>query len=37
MAEQLRAHRERYGFSYITVLDPLLEVFASVIEELHGS
>ncbi|MEU2789975.1 LLM class F420-dependent oxidoreductase [Streptomyces sp. NPDC007100] len=37
MAEQLRAHRERYGFSYITVLDPFMEAFAPVIEELKGS
>ncbi|MFH9425539.1 LLM class F420-dependent oxidoreductase [Streptomyces sp. NPDC017529] len=37
MAEQLRAHRERYGFSYITVLDPSMEAFAPVIEELKGS
>ncbi|MFH8747889.1 LLM class F420-dependent oxidoreductase [Streptomyces rimosus] len=37
MAEQLREHRERYGFSYITVLDPSMEAFAPVIEELKGS
>ncbi|MFH8410766.1 LLM class F420-dependent oxidoreductase [Streptomyces sp. NPDC018019] len=37
MAEQLREHRERYGFSYITVLDPFMETFAPVIEELKGS
>ncbi|MFD7663585.1 LLM class F420-dependent oxidoreductase [Streptomyces sp. NPDC059788] len=37
MAEQLREHRERYGFSYITVLDPFMEAFAPVIEELQGS
>ncbi|MFJ8672040.1 LLM class F420-dependent oxidoreductase [Streptomyces sp. NPDC093589] len=37
MAEQLRERRERFGFSYITVLDPFLEAFAPVIEELAGS
>ncbi|MFH8350180.1 LLM class F420-dependent oxidoreductase [Streptomyces sp. NPDC018045] len=36
MAEQLREHRERHGFSYITVLDPCMETFAPVIEELKG-
>ncbi|MGW5938014.1 hypothetical protein ACWIG3_01300 [Streptomyces celluloflavus] len=33
MAGQLREHRARFGFSYITVL----EAFAPVIEELRGS
>lgn len=37
MAEQLREHRERFGFSYITVLDTALEEFAPVLEELRGS
>ncbi|MHA7961054.1 LLM class F420-dependent oxidoreductase [Streptomyces sp. L500] len=36
MAEQLRGHRERYGFTYFTVLEPALEDFAPVIEELRG-
>ncbi|MFG2191830.1 LLM class F420-dependent oxidoreductase [Streptomyces sp. NPDC048639] len=36
IAEQLREHRERFGFSYITVLDQYLEVFGPVIEELGG-
>ncbi|MCC3776461.1 LLM class F420-dependent oxidoreductase [Streptomyces sp. UNOB3_S3] len=36
MAEQLRGHRERYGFTYFTVLEPALETFAPVIEELRG-
>ncbi|QCX74972.1 F420-dependent glucose-6-phosphate dehydrogenase [Streptomyces sp. YIM 121038] len=36
MAEQLRAQRERYGFSYITVLERSLEAFGPVIEELRG-
>jgi hypothetical protein len=35
MAEQLRAHRERYGFSYFTVLDAYMEAFGPVIEELQ--
>ncbi|MVO88351.1 TIGR03621 family F420-dependent LLM class oxidoreductase [Streptomyces sp. p1417] len=37
LAEQLRAQRERYGFSYITVLEPAMEAFGPVIEELAGS
>ncbi|WP_241779698.1 hypothetical protein [Streptomyces natalensis] len=37
MAEQLRERRERYGFSYITVLEPFLDAFAPVLEELKGS
>ncbi|MFI9045763.1 LLM class F420-dependent oxidoreductase [Streptomyces sp. NPDC053427] len=37
MAEQLRERRERFGFSYITVLDPFLEAFAPVMEELKGT
>ncbi|MFI7102171.1 LLM class F420-dependent oxidoreductase [Streptomyces sp. NPDC050161] len=37
MADQLRERRERYGFSYITVLDPFMEAFAPVIAELQGS
>ncbi|MER6311136.1 LLM class F420-dependent oxidoreductase [Streptomyces sp. NPDC001657] len=37
MAEQLREHRERFGFSYLTVLDSALEEFAPVLAELHGS
>ncbi|MFI9723145.1 TIGR03621 family F420-dependent LLM class oxidoreductase [Streptomyces sp. NPDC052396] len=36
MAEQLRAHRERYGFSYFTVLEAFADAFAPVIEELRG-
>ncbi|MEU7365732.1 LLM class F420-dependent oxidoreductase [Streptomyces hygroscopicus] len=37
MAAQLRAHRERYGFSYFTVLEHNMDAFAPVIEQLHGS
>ncbi|GHJ39121.1 LLM class F420-dependent oxidoreductase [Streptomyces sp. TS71-3] len=36
IAEQLRAQRERYGFSYLTVLEPSMKAFAPVIEELRG-
>ncbi|MER7348821.1 TIGR03621 family F420-dependent LLM class oxidoreductase [Streptomyces aurantiacus] len=36
MAEQVRAQRERYGFSYLTVLEPGMEAFGTVIEELRG-
>jgi probable F420-dependent oxidoreductase len=35
MAEQLREHRDRYGFSYITVHAPYLEAFAPVIDRLR--
>lgn len=37
IADQLREGRERFGFSYLTVLDPFMEAFAPVIEELRGS
>lgn len=33
---RVRAQRERYGFSYLTVLEPYMEDFAQVIEELRG-
>lgn len=36
MADQLRAQRERFGFSYLTVLEPAMKEFAPVIEELRG-
>ncbi|MFE0172032.1 LLM class F420-dependent oxidoreductase [Streptomyces sp. NPDC059002] len=36
MAEQLRAQRERFGFSYICVLESGMEAFGPVIEELSG-
>ncbi|MFE3824753.1 TIGR03621 family F420-dependent LLM class oxidoreductase [Streptomyces sp. NPDC059092] len=36
VADQLRAQRERYGFTYLTVLDPCMEAFGPVIEELRG-
>ncbi|MFE7707475.1 LLM class F420-dependent oxidoreductase [Streptomyces sp. NPDC057486] len=37
MAEQLREQRERYGFSYLTVLEPNMEAFAPILQELAGS
>ncbi|MEY9908305.1 putative F420-dependent oxidoreductase [Catenulispora sp. MAP12-49] len=36
MAEQIRAQRERYGFTYLTVLEPWMEAFAPVMEALRG-
>ncbi|MEV0222194.1 LLM class F420-dependent oxidoreductase [Streptomyces sp. NPDC050704] len=36
ITEQVRAVRERYGFSYLTVLEPYMEAFGSVIAELRG-
>ncbi|WKK23283.1 LLM class F420-dependent oxidoreductase [Streptomyces olivoreticuli] len=35
IAEQVRGHRERYGFTYFTVLEPNMEAFARVMEELR--
>jgi len=32
---KVRALRDRYGFSYLTVLEPYLEAFAPVVEELR--
>ncbi|MBK3574267.1 LLM class F420-dependent oxidoreductase [Streptomyces sp. MBT65] len=34
---KVRALRDRYGFSYLTVLEPYLEAFAPVIEDLRGN
>ncbi|WP_372343141.1 LLM class F420-dependent oxidoreductase [Streptomyces sp. KL116D] len=36
IARRLIEQRERFGFSYITVLEPHMEVLAPVIEELRG-
>ncbi|WP_369256355.1 LLM class F420-dependent oxidoreductase [Streptomyces sp. R35] len=36
IVEQLRARRERYGISYLTVLEPNMETFAPVVEALRG-
>ncbi|MFJ6744104.1 LLM class F420-dependent oxidoreductase [Streptomyces sp. NPDC091279] len=33
---QVLARRERYGFSYLTVLEPSMEAFAPVVAELAG-
>ncbi|WP_060885580.1 LLM class F420-dependent oxidoreductase [Streptomyces caniscabiei] len=33
---QVLAQRERYGFSYLTVLEPNMETFAKVVEALQG-
>ncbi|MFE4614351.1 TIGR03621 family F420-dependent LLM class oxidoreductase [Streptomyces niveus] len=35
LAGQLRAHRERFGFSYFTVVEPFMADFAKVIEKLR--
>jgi alkanesulfonate monooxygenase SsuD/methylene tetrahydromethanopterin reductase-like flavin-dependent oxidoreductase (luciferase family) len=36
IAETLQERRERYGFSYIVVLEPVVEAFAPVVERLTG-
>ncbi|MFJ8822413.1 TIGR03621 family F420-dependent LLM class oxidoreductase [Streptomyces sp. NPDC102467] len=36
ITERLLASRERYGFSYITVLEPYLEALAPVVRALRG-
>jgi probable F420-dependent oxidoreductase len=36
IVQQLKERRERYGFSYITVFEPMLETFAPVVKELSG-
>ncbi|MFE7835329.1 LLM class F420-dependent oxidoreductase [Streptomyces sp. NPDC057474] len=36
IVDQVLAQRERYGFSYLTVLEPNMEVFAKVVQALHG-
>ena len=35
IADQLRAHRERYGYSHVTVHGPYMETFAPVISALR--
>ncbi|NDZ80101.1 TIGR03621 family F420-dependent LLM class oxidoreductase [Streptomyces sp. SID10853] len=37
IAEQLREQRERFGISYVVVLDGVMDAFGPVIEELAGS
>lgn len=36
ITEKVLAQRERYGFSYLTVLEPYMEAFAPVVAELRG-
>jgi probable F420-dependent oxidoreductase len=36
MAEQLRASRERYGFTYVTVHDPYYDAFEPVVELMRS-
>ncbi|GEC05635.1 hypothetical protein SSP24_32900 [Streptomyces spinoverrucosus] len=36
IVDQVRRQRERYGFSYLTVLEPYMEAFAPVIAALRG-
>lgn len=36
IVEQMLAQRERYGFTYLTVLEPYMEAFAPVMERLRG-
>ncbi|MFF1704780.1 LLM class F420-dependent oxidoreductase [Streptomyces sp. NPDC058252] len=36
IVEQVRAQRQRYGFSYLTVLEPAMEAFAPVVAALRG-
>ncbi|MFD0139286.1 LLM class F420-dependent oxidoreductase [Streptomyces sp. NPDC127159] len=36
IVERVRTQRERFGFSYFTVLEPCMEAFAPVIESLRG-
>ncbi|WP_254390645.1 LLM class F420-dependent oxidoreductase [Streptomyces sp. AC550_RSS872] len=36
MAAQVLAQRERYGFTYLTVLEPSMEAFAPVMARLRG-
>lgn len=37
IVERVRAQRERYGFTYLTVLEPCMEAFAPVMEALRGA
>jgi probable F420-dependent oxidoreductase len=36
LTEQVLARRERYGFTYLTVLEPYMEAFAPVMERVRG-
>ena len=37
IVDQVRAQRDRYGVSYLTVLEPDMEAFAPVLEALSGT
>ena len=37
IADELRAHRDRWGFSYVTVLGSVMDAFAPVVAELSGT
>ncbi|MGW0470550.1 LLM class F420-dependent oxidoreductase [Streptomyces coeruleorubidus] len=37
LTEQVLARRERYGFTYLTVLEPYMEAFAPVMERVRGA
>ncbi|KDN75250.1 5,10-methylene tetrahydromethanopterin reductase [Streptomyces olindensis] len=37
LAEQVLARRQRYGFTYFTVLEPYMEAFAPVMERVRGA
>jgi probable F420-dependent oxidoreductase len=37
IADRLRSHRDRYGFTYVTVLEPSMEALAPVIAELRSA
>ena len=36
IVETLQERRERYGFSYVVILEPVMEAFAPVVERLAG-
>jgi hypothetical protein len=36
IVDTLQERRERFGFSYIVVLEPVVEAFAPVVERLRG-
>lgn len=36
IAETLRERRERFGFSYVVILEPVVDAFAPVVERLSG-
>jgi probable F420-dependent oxidoreductase len=36
IVETLQQRRERYGFSYVVILEPVMEAFAPVVERLAG-